>query len=100
MGEVVQDTQSFPYFLEWAPVLMRSLVWDVRDRNVVWWGSPYNYPMFLTGAGGTPQLASHGRDGTAAAGSGAAQEADCRNFRTFSLGTPGNKELGTRGSVA
>lgn len=69
----------------------------VRDRNMAWWGSPYTYPMFLAGAGTTPQPVSHGGDGAAATGSGAAQEADCSKPRTFPLGTPENMELGHEG---
>lgn len=91
---MVQATQSFPYFLEWALALVRSPVWGVRDRNIAWRGSPYAYPMSLAGAGATPQPISHGGDGAAAAGSGAAQEADSCNPRTLPLGEP--KKHGTR----
>lgn len=51
-------------------------------------GTPYTYPMFLTGAGTTPQPVSHGGDGAAASGSRAAQEADCSNPTTLPLGDP------------
>lgn len=32
MGDAVQSTQSFPCCLEWAPALMASVMWGVKDK--------------------------------------------------------------------
>lgn len=32
MGDAVRSTQSFPCCLEWAPALMASVMWGVKDK--------------------------------------------------------------------